>query len=80
MMLRRENLTNFPPLKDPIMNPGAKKKNRPVKTRIVAAPVSSTHAISDSDDDEPTPSTSRGFSKHVMNSFLNNYFFHINCH
>ena len=26
----------FPPLKSPIMNPGAKKKNRPAKTRIAA--------------------------------------------
>ena len=56
------------------MNLGMKKKNRPIarptKTRIAAAPVSSTHAISDSDDDEPAPSTSRGISKHVMNTSI----------
>ena len=51
------------------MNPGARKKNRSTKTQIAAPPVSrSAHAMSDSDDDEPTPSTSGGISKHVRNS------------
>ena len=54
------------------MNPGMRKKNRPTKTRIAVAPVSNTHAISDSDDDEPAPSTSRGISKHVMNTMCQN--------
>ena len=66
------NLFIVPFMKDPILNPRAKRKNPSAKTRIAATPVSSSsaHAMSDSDDDEPVPSTSKEISKHVMNSSI----------